>query len=80
VIINAFAGLFSRAMDRGEIERSDSMILSHLFVSPFIKTALWRLAFGGYEDAKSPRAGDVLRTHVRHFLKSVSLSSPSEKG
>lgn len=80
VIIESFAGLFSRAMDRDEIERSDPLVLTHLFVSPFVKSGLWQLTFGGVVDEHNPRVGDVLRAHVRHFLKSVSLSTSHEKG
>ena len=70
VMLEALAGLFGRAMDRGDIAREDPAVLAHLFVAPGIKAVLWSLVFTPVEaEPLPPRA--ILETHVRLFLKGL---------
>ena len=70
VMLAALAGLFERAMDRGDIARDDPAVLAHLFVAPGIKAILWSLVFAPVEaEPVPPRA--ILETHVRLFLKGL---------
>ena len=70
VTLGALAGLFERAMDRGEIAREDPVVLAHLFVAPGLKAMLWALVFNAVEtEPLPPRA--YLDTHVRLFLKGL---------
>lgn len=69
-MLTALAGVFERAMERGEIRREDPAVLAHLFVAPGLKAALWALIFAPIEDAPLP-AQTYLSTHVRLFLKGL---------
>jgi len=70
VMLGALAGLFARAMDRGEIADEDPVIVAHLFVAPGLKAVLWSLVFAPVEsEPVPPRA--YLETHVRLFLKGL---------
>ncbi len=70
VMLGALAGLFERAMERGEIAREDPVVLAHLFIAPGLKAMLWALVFVVAEaEAMPPRA--YLDTHVRLFLKGL---------
>ena len=70
VMLQALAGLFERAMGRGEIAQEDPVLLAHLFVAPALKAMLWSLVFAAVEtEPVPPRA--YLETHVRLFLKGL---------
>lgn len=70
VMLGALAGLFERAMARGEIMREDPVVLAHLFVAPGLKAMLWSLVFTAVEaEPLPPRT--YLETHVRLFLKGL---------
>jgi AcrR family transcriptional regulator len=70
VMLSALAGLFGRAMDRGEIACEDPMVLAHLFIGPGLKAVLWSLVFTAVEaEPLPPRT--YLETHVRLFLKGL---------
>ena len=70
VMLGALAGLFERAMDRGEIAREDPVVLAHLFVAPGLKAMLWSLVFVSVEtEPMAPRT--YLDAHVRLFLKGL---------
>ena len=68
VMLAALAGLFSRAMARGEIGRSiDPVMAAHLFIAPFLKAIMWSFTFAATEDV--PFApGPYLAAHVKMFL------------
>ncbi len=70
VMLEALAGLFARAMDRGDIAREDPAVLAHLFVAPGIKAVLWSLVFTPVEAEPVPLRA-ILETHVRVFLKGL---------
>jgi AcrR family transcriptional regulator len=73
VVIEAFSDLFARAIERKDIRDADPLVLTHLFISPFIKSALWRLTFGADVNVHNPPVAAVLRAHIEHFLTSLSL-------
>jgi len=70
VMLGALAGLFGRAIERGEIAREDPEMLAHLFVAPALKAVLWSLVFVPVESEPLP-ARTYLETHVRLFLKGL---------
>jgi AcrR family transcriptional regulator len=70
VMLGALAGLFERAMDRGEIAREDPVMLAHLFIAPGLKAVLWSLVFTAVETEPLPPQS-YLETHVRLFLKGL---------
>ena len=70
VMLGALAGLFERAMEKGEIAREDPAVLAHLFIAPGLKAVLWSLIFAPVEAEPLP-ARTYLETHVRLFLKGL---------
>ena len=70
VMLGALAGLFERAMDRGELAREDPVMLAHLFIAPGLKAVLWSLVFTAVETEPLPPQS-YLETHVRLFLKGL---------
>jgi len=69
-MLGALAGLFERAMARGEIAREDPVMLAHLFIAPGLKAVLWSLVFTAVEAEPLPPRS-YLETHVRLFLKGL---------
>lgn len=68
VMLASLAGLFGRAMARGEIGRGiDPVMAAHLFIAPFLKAIMWSFTFAATEDV--PFApGPYLAAHVKMFL------------
>ena len=67
VMLTALAGLFERAMARGEIAQTDARMLAHLFIAPFLKAIMWSITFSATEETPFPPE-PYLKAHVRLFL------------
>ena len=68
VMLAALAGVFERAMQRGEIGRAIAPeMAAHLFIAPFLKAIMWSFTFAATEEV--PFApGPFLAAHVKMFL------------
>lgn len=66
-MLGSLAGVFQRAMTRGEIAAGDPVMTAHLFIAPFLKAIMWSLVFAPTEETPFPPA-PYLQAHVRLFL------------
>ncbi len=71
VVLTALAGLFERAMARGDITRLDPLMVAHLFIAPGLKALMWSLVFTPVEPEPFA-ARPYLDAHVTLFLKGLS--------
>lgn len=68
VMLGGLAGLFERAMQRGDIGRAVAPVMAaHLFIAPFLKAIMWSFTFAATEDVPfAPQP--YLAAHVKTFL------------
>ncbi len=53
-MLGSLAGVFRRAMARGEIAGGDPVMAAHLFIAPFLKAIMWSLVFAPTEETTVP--------------------------